>query len=114
MRAQGDAGGTDDECRRVGVFGEPGADHGGRLAYRHDGRRYLEVEADHRTTVDDCSVPGNRAVEHVGDEQLGLMRTVQGGHVPGTVDQRAIEGLDGSAETVEDDQATGAGDGPLG
>src|ERR1700739_4497117 len=87
------------------LSGNPGAVNRNRRGCRLGGSRYLEVEPRHGATVHDGAASRNCAVEHVGDEELCLLIAVEGGHVPGTVDERAVERIDRVAEAIEHNQA---------
>src|ERR1700745_3753323 len=57
------------------------------------------------------SVCGDRSVQNVGNEQLGELSTIEGGHIPGTVDSYALvrsgQGLDDTAVTIQHEKAAG-------
>jgi hypothetical protein len=52
------------------------------------------------------TICGHRAVEHVGKEERYLVSSVEHGHVPRTVDERAKERFHGIAGIIESDQAS--------
>ena len=92
--AESHAGRTEHQRVGVGLFGEAGRDGHVREHMRRplarlreaDGEAHDRAPVDHLTRLGRLVVGGDGPVEHVGDEQRGLVALVVRGHVPRAID----------------------------
>jgi hypothetical protein len=106
IRAEADAGGTNDQCVGIRARWETPSDHGDGLDPRLMKFRRLQIDANHCRGIDDVAVGGNCAVEDIRDKQRGVITGLQPSHIPWPVDGAAAESFDHVAEAVENDQAS--------
>lgn len=65
-----------------------------------------EIDANHRSGINDGAASGNCDVENVGDEQRGVIAGFEPSHIPRAVDGAAAESFDHVAEAIEHDKAS--------
>src|SRR5262249_33551888 len=86
-----------------------GTNHCHRFDERSGAGAKSEVDSNNRPAMDDTSMCRHGAVEHVGDEECSAssatrIRTIQCGHVPGTVDKCAVDAFDNPSCGVQHEQ----------